>query len=289
MSLSISVVTPSYNQGKFIERTIQSVLNQNMNLDYVVFDAGSNDNTIEILKKYEQQIRWFSEPDRGQSDAVNKGICATKGDIIAWINSDDVYLEDALQTARDYFEKHPDVDLLYGNAWYIDADDNQLNPYLTAPWDFEKFKSVCFICQPAAFFRRKVIDQFGMLDAKLQYCMDYEYWLRLGQGGAQIAYLPVYLASSRLYAENKTLGQKISVHLEINDMLKQHLGHVPDSWLYSYAAHVTDTMGYGRKIDERRFLRQIAYQSWLAAWQWNKRVSLKMWLLTSKWIVGAFL
>jgi len=227
MSLSISVITPSYNQGQFIERTIQSVLGQNIDLDYVVFDASSTDNTIDILKKYEEQITWFSEPDRGQSDAVNKGIRATKGDIIAWINSDDIYLEGALRTVIDYFEKHPDVDLLYGDAWYIDADDTILEPYLTAPWDLEKFKDVCFICQPAAFFRRRVIDQFGMLDTDLHYCMDYEYWLRLGRGGAQVAYLPVYLASSRLYSENKTLGQKMSVHLEINSMLKQHFGYVP--------------------------------------------------------------
>ncbi len=289
MNLSISVITPSYNQGKFIERTIQSVLDQNIDVEYVIFDAVSTDNTIDILKKYEQKIKWVSEPDLGQSDAVNKGILATKGDIIAWINSDDVYLDGTLQRVKEYFEQNPDVDFVYGNAWYIDADDSKISSYLTEPWDFEKFKEVCFICQPAAFFRRRVIDQFGLLNTTLQYCMDYEFWLRLGYGGANIACLPVYLASSRLYAENKTLGQKMSVHLEINSMLIERLGYVPDSWLYSYAGHVTDAMGFSRKIDERRFLFQMAYQSLLAALRWNRRISIKMLLLTSKWLAGAFL
>jgi len=289
MSLSISVITPSYNQGRYIERTIQSVLDQNIDSEYIVYDAVSTDNTVDILKKYEQQIKWISEPDAGQTDAVNKGILATKGDIIAWINSDDVYLEGALQTVKDYFEQNPGVDLVYGDAWYIDENDKKLTPYITESWNFEKLKEVCFICQPAAFFRRSTIEKFGLMNPNLQYCMDYEFWLRLGQGKAQIAYLPVYLASSRLYPENKTLGQKTKVHLEINDMLKKLLGYVPDSWLYAYAGHMTDTLGFSRKIDERRFLFQIAYQSLSAAWRWNRRVSMKMLLLTGKWFVGAFL
>lgn len=289
MSLSFSVITPSYNQGRFIEHTIQSVLSQNVELEYLIMDAASTDNTIEILKKYEPLIRWVSEPDSGQADAVNKGIRATEGDIIAWINSDDVYLEGALKAVSQYFERNPEVDLLYGNAWYIDADGRQTSPYITEPWDLERLKEVCFICQPAAFFRRQVVEQFGLLNTDLQYCMDYEYWLRLGSDNAHVAYLPVYLASSRLYAENKTLGQKTKVHLEINAMLKKRLGYVPDSWLYGYAGHVTDTMGYSRQVDERRFLFQIAYQSLRAAWLWNGRISVKMLLLASKWFLGAFL
>lgn len=289
MNLTISVITPSYNQGRFIERTIQSVLNENIAVEYVIFDAASTDNTLDILKKYEQQLTWISEPDAGQADAVNKGLLATKGDIIAWINSDDVYLEGTLKKVREYFEQNPEVDFIYGDAWYIDSDDNITGPYITEPWNLDRLKEVCFICQPAAFFRRRIVDKFGLLNTRLQYCMDYEYWLRLGKGGVKIAYLPVPLASSRLYPENKTLGQKTKVHLEIHSMLIHHLGYVPDSWLYSYAGHMTNILGFSRQIDERRFLFQMAYQSLRAAWQWNKRVSLKMLLLTSKWFVGAFL
>jgi glycosyltransferase involved in cell wall biosynthesis len=288
MGLSISVITPSYNQGQFIERTIQSVLDQNADVEYLILDAVSTDNTIEILRKYGQRIRWISEPDSGQADAVNKGILGTKGDIIAWINSDDVYFDGTLNTVKDYLEQNPDIDFVYGDAWYIDTNDRKTSPYVTEAWNIERLKDVCFICQPAAFFRRRVVERLGLLDTDLQYCMDYEYWLRFAEGNVHTAYLPVYLAGSRLYAENKTLGQKMKVHLEINRMLKNRLGHVPDSWLFGYAGHVTDTLGYSRKIDERRFLFQIAYQSLKAAWQWNRRISFRMVLLTGKWFVGAF-
>lgn len=289
MSLSISVITPSFNQGQFIERTIQSVLTQKVEVEYMVFDAVSTDNTLDILRKYEPHIKWISEPDAGQADAVNKGIRATKGDIIAWINSDDIYLEGALAQVKEFFEQHPAVDVVYGNAWYIDMDDNILDPYATEAWDVEKLKEGCFICQPAAFFRRSVVEQYGLLDANLNYCMDYEFWLRLGLGGVHFAYLTSYLAGSRMYPENKTLARKMAVHIENNNMLKRILGYVPDTWLYSQAFHVTDTMGYSRNADERRFYFQIAYQSLRAAWRWNKRVSIKMLIRTSAWLKKSLL
>jgi len=289
MSPSISVITPSFNQGKFIERTIQSVLSQNVEVEYVIFDAASTDNTLNILKKYERQLKWISEPDAGQADAVNKGIRATKGDIIAWINSDDVYLEGALKQVHDFFEQNPTVDVAYGNAWYVDADDHTLNPYTTEPWDVERLKEVCFICQPAAFFRRRVIDRLGLLDASLQYCMDYEFWLRLGLGGAQFIHLPLYLACSRMYPENKTLGQKTAVHIETNNMLKKNLGHVPDSWLNSYAFHMADAMGYSQDVNKRRFFFQLASQSLKADLHWNKSINIKTLKRAVTWIKKSLL
>lgn len=288
MTLSFSVITPSFNQGRYIGRTIESVLSQKVDFEYVIFDGLSTDNTLDVLRKYEGKIKWVSEKDAGQTDAVNKGILATHGDIIAWINSDDTYLEGALEKVQDYFQQNPHIDVLYGDAWYIDENDNKIDPYKTESWNIERLKEVCFICQPAAFFRRRVVDRFGLLDVDLHYCMDYEYWLRLGLGGARIAYLNSYLACSRLYPDNKTLGQKTAVHIEINNMLKERINYVPDSWLYSYAGHVTDINGFSREVDERRFLFQIAFQSLKFALRWNKRISLNMLLLTGKWFFGAF-
>ena len=245
------MITPSFNQGNFIERTIQSVLNQDVDVEYVVFDAASADLTVGVLRKYSKQLKWVSEPDQGQADAVNKGVQATNGEIIAWINLDDIYLDGTLKTVEHFFDQNAEVDVLYGDAWYIDVNDRKMAAYQTEPWNLQRLSDVCYICQPAAFFRRRIIDRFGFLDVSLHYCMDYEFWLRIGQGGARFAYQPTYLAGSRMYPENKTLGQKMAVHLEINDMLKNRLGRVPDSWLYSYAHYLTATNGLSRSVNEK--------------------------------------
>lgn len=283
--MNISIITPSYNQGQFIERTIQSVLSQDLSLEYIVVDGGSSDNTVAILKKYDAQIRWLSEKDQGQTDAVNKGIKLTSGDIIGWLNSDDIYYPDALKTIYAYFNNHPEVDIIYGNANHIDSQDQILEAYYTEAWDIERLKEICFLCQPAVFFRRRVIDKFGLLNEKLQYCMDYEYWLRLAKGGARFAYLPQILAGSRLHADTKTLGSRKKVHKEINDMLKTVLGRVPDRWLSNYAHAVIEP---SQKENESagRIKQIIAVQTMKAAFHWNKWISASLLKVCMKWLVS---
>jgi glycosyltransferase involved in cell wall biosynthesis len=275
--MKISIVTPSYNQGIFIERTLQSVAKQrdtlpaHVELEHVVFDGGSNDTTVDVLKRHGDKMRWVSEKDRGQTDAVNKGIRATNGEIVGWLNSDDVYYDGALAGVLAYFEAHPEIDLVYGMADHIDQQDHAFESYPTEPWSFERLMQTCFICQPALFFRRRVFEQHGLLDESLNYCMDYEYWLRLGQAGVEFGYLERKLAGSRLYADNKTLGARVKVHAEINDMFKAKFGQVPRRWLANYAHAVVDTKVV-RARHPRRFQILLALWSNWAAFHWNRQV-----------------
>jgi len=281
---TISVITPSYNQGQFIERTLLSVLNQNIReLEYIVFDGCSGDETLSILRRYEDQIRWISEPDHGQAQAVNKGIAASHGDIIGWLNSDDIYYPGALAKVRQYFYENPTVDVMYGDAFHIDLDDNQIEPYYTELWSFERFLSVCFLCQPAVFFRRRMVEQFGLLDESLQFCMDYEFWLRLAKKGAVFAYLPEPLAGSRMYTENKTLSRRLAVHAEINDMLKKKFGKVPTKWLLNYA-HLK--VNEGRLRHGRSRMALLALHFVLASLRWNHEISKDVLQHILSWIRG---
>lgn len=283
---SLCVVTPSFNQGRFIERTIRSVLDQGVEgLEYYVADGGSTDETIGILRRYDGRLRFCSERDGGQADAVNKGIRATSGEIIGWLNSDDIYYAGALKAVQTYFAGHPEAEVLYGEANHIDEEDRVIEPYYTEDWDYERLKEICFVCQPAVFFRRRLVERAGPLDAGLRFCMDYEYWLRLGALTSFVR-LPVLLAGSRLYGGNKTLGQRTAVHREINDMLCRRLGAVPERWICNYAHAVVE--GWGLKRDtprqDRLFVAALVLVTTFASLRWNRRLSRPLLRTLATWL-----
>lgn len=247
--MKISVITPSYNQGKYIRRTIESVLTQDVDeLEYIVMDGGSTDETVDILKNSESKIIWKSEKDDGQADAVNKGIKMATGDIIGWINSDDIYYPGAIKKVLNVFEKNPEINVVYGDANHIREDDSFIERYYTEPFDYNRLKDICFICQPALFFRKEIVKKYGFLDPSLQYCMDYDYWLRVGKK-EKFYYTNELLAGSRLYDENKTIGSKRKVHEEILQMQEKNLGKASEKWVYNLAHVIVDEMGIPRQID----------------------------------------
>lgn len=266
---TISVITPSFNQGSFLARTIASVASQShLALEHLVFDGGSSDATITVLQQSGPAVRWVSQPDLGQADAVNQGLQAARGELIAWINSDDIYYSGAFERIAGRFAADPTLDVLYGDADHIDTHDRPFEPYPTACWDPLLLPQVCFICQPALFFRRRVLDRVGLLDASLRYCMDYHYWLRLAAAGCRIAYLPEKLAGSRLYATNKTLADRPAVHREIAEMLKRTTGSVPLRWVVAYAHH-TAASRWDRHRQPWRFRFSFSQLLLLHQWQWN--------------------
>jgi glycosyltransferase involved in cell wall biosynthesis len=286
MKPTISVITPSFNQGQFIEKTIQSVLSQNIeDLEYFIADGGSSDETIKILNRYGDQIRWVSEPDHGQADGVNKGIMATYNDIIGWLNSDDVYYPGALKVVQSHFSADPNLMVLYGDADHIDTDDSVIESYQTKAWDYEHLKEVCYLCQPAVFFRREAVSRYGMLDPALNYCMDYEYWLRLGKH-VPFKHVAIKLAGSRFYAENKTLQHRMPVHREINDMMLAKFNEVPTKWIFNYAHTVADSKfdDNAGSSDNLQYLHILILESINSFIRWKKIPSASDLRTLSTWV-----
>lgn len=208
----ISIVTPSYNQAQFIERTILSVLDQqgDFDLEYCVLDGGSNDGTQDILKHYEGRLTWSSAPDKGQTDAINKGLHAATGDIVGWINSDDVLMPGALARVVAAFAANPAVEWVHGRCEIIDANDQPIRRWISVYKDFrarrhsfDNLLTENYVSQMTTFWRRDVHDKIGYLDESLKLAFDYEFWLRLARRSAPV-YIEDRIACFRWYETSKS-------------------------------------------------------------------------------------
>ena len=248
---TVSIVTPSYNQAMFLDFTIQSVLNQEGNffLDYLIVDGGSTDDSLPLIKKYEELVasgfyngrcrgisyRWVSERDRGQSDALVKGFGMSNGDILAWLNSDDTYVPGTLQRVSQYFIDHPETGCLYGHGIYTTVDGSRVSEYPTRPFDSRLLAVTNFICQPAAFFTRAAYERCGGLDTRLRYSMDYDLWIRMART-IRFCYLPELLATYRLHDDSKTMaeGESADNHAETLETVVRHYGWAPINRVYGY-------------------------------------------------------
>ncbi|UCF30158.1 MAG: glycosyltransferase [bacterium] len=220
----ITVITPSYNQGEFIEGTIRSVLLQAYpNLEYMVVDGGSSDGTVDVIRKYESHLAWWvSESDKGQSHAINKGLARSTGEIVAYLNSDDMYCPGTLHSVGRYFSEHWDADLLYGDCMLIDDEDREMALWRSR--DFDLYAELCrnFIYQPTVFMRERVIRKVGGFDENLDYVMDLDLWYRAAKH-FRFHYIPERLACFRLTSDSKSGGSRVPFVREREEVLKRFL------------------------------------------------------------------
>ena len=234
----VSIVTPSFNHGRFLRRTIESVLAQTYKrIEYVVVDGNSTDDSVSILESYGERVRWISEPDAGQSHAINKGFALSRGQIRAYLNSDDTLLPHAVGRIVDFFDRHPGCDLVYADANYIDTEDRVTGKYNTAPYSFERLMHDCCVCQPAAFWRDTIAALVGPFDESLDLAMDYDYWLRIARAGGGIVHLGETIANSRLHEHTKTLSRREEIYAEIFKICLAHGGYVSDNYFQGLWHH----------------------------------------------------
>jgi glycosyltransferase involved in cell wall biosynthesis len=289
----VSIVTPSYNQGEFIEDTIKSVLEQTYkNIEYIIVDGGSKDNSVQIIQKYAslypQRIQWISERDRGQTDAINKGLRRARGDIVAWLNSDDIYNLQAVERVVAFFKKNPDTAFVHGQGHHVTKSGEFIENYPSRPCDFQVLHTTCPICQPTTFWRREVLNTVGYLDDGLNFAMDYEYWIRVSKQ-YPLGFIADHIASTRLYEETKTLGQRHKVHKEILEIVKEHYGSVHANWIYAYA----HTYPLVVKNDRKGFVKNVWFSlvliwySALAFLRYNHRIPFSSMRLFLGWLTGA--
>lgn len=199
-----SIVTPSLNQGAYLSECLNSVADERV--EHWVMDGGSTDGTLSLLEAA-PRVSWISEPDNGQTDAINKGFARARGDILSYLCADDYLEPRTLDRVQEAFQ-NPSVDVVYGDGFFLEGNSGWKRRKAVGEYSYARLRRGNFLIQPAVFFRRRVLERFGPLDARLQFCMDHEYWLRIGAGTRWLR-VPEALATCRLHADAKTSRQLV--------------------------------------------------------------------------------
>jgi glycosyltransferase involved in cell wall biosynthesis len=226
----ITVVTPSYNQAPFLEATLQSVLNQEYpNLEYIVIDGGSTDGSVEIINRYAAHLAyWVSEPDRGQTDALNKGFAKATGDILCWLCSDDLLEPWTLKEVAQFFRENPQVRVVYGDTTWVDMEDQPLRNRKELPFNrFIFLYEHNFIPQPSTFWRRDLYEEVGGLNPEFDVAMDADLWIRFAEV-TSIHHIRRHWSRMRLYPEQKTQRLQLKARMEGQVLRRRYFGDEPD-------------------------------------------------------------
>jgi glycosyltransferase involved in cell wall biosynthesis len=271
----ISIVTPSYNQRTFIELALESVRSQKYaSAEHIVVDGASTDGTVEYLRSLSgkagwQHLRWISEPDQGQSDALNKGFKMASGDIIGWLNSDDVYRSGCFAAIISAFENNRAIDIVYGDTTWIDENSRIIQ--VRREIEFSRFvlayHRVLYIPTTSTFFRRRIFDDGNWIDTSYDYAMDYEFFLRLTNAGYRFQHIPCLLADFRWHSENKSGCQSkkhLSEHDGIARMYSPFLRRMPTGILLVVARKATRFLAAGRRYSEK-LLRGYYFEQYRSA------------------------
>lgn len=226
---SVSIITPSYEQGEYLEDNLQSVRDQSaQDIEHIVVDGGSTDETVELLQKYSQQynLEWISESDRGQSDAINKGIQRASGEWICWINSDDYLLNNAIDSFMRVESRQESSDVIYGDFIFVDKDGNKTGKkYNTQPSPFVHKHYYQFTGNHCTFFRKGVLDELGGVNEMLDYTMDTELFWRILVGNYRLTHVPVFFGARRLHEQAKTTGDLSEKQQDEIEYLKQQYSY----------------------------------------------------------------
>ncbi len=255
----VSIVTPNLNKAPFLAETMASVLGQDYEpLEYIIIDGGSNDGSVEIIRRQQDRLAfWVSERDQGQTQAINKGFKRARGEIVAWLNSDDLYYPGAIKRAAALFRNDPDLALLYGDGAFLTPRGDFLSYYeAIEPFDLRRLTSFSnFILQPTTFFRRSALADLGFLDQDLEYLMDWDLWCRLARAGYRFKYLPELLAADRRYQQTKTIsggGRRLK---EAWSLMRHHKHTLwPHAWFGLAAAHLRESLALAPGAERRLLL-----------------------------------
>ena len=254
---TVSIVTPSFNQARYLEATIQSVLGQDYpRIEYILVDGGSTDGSLEIIKKYSARLAWWvSAKDRGQTDAINKGFARASGDILAWINSDDTYEPGAVSAAVKYLQAHPEVGMVYADCNYTDEEGRVIGRFPAAQTDLPRLRrGYVHIPQQTMFFRADLWKQVGPLDPSFYFAMDYDLWTRLA-ARAELKYLAGQTwANFRIHTSGKTIAAD------------------DRCWPEMLRVHYRDGGSFFAPIVAKYFVRKLIAPLW--SWRFRRRLGV---------------
>jgi glycosyltransferase involved in cell wall biosynthesis len=252
LNTSLSIVIPSFNAEKTIKETLESIISQGEHVEIVVQDGMSKDKTLEIISEFERHVRLFSESDQGQSDALNKGISRSSGDLVGWLNADDIYMPGSLQQVLRVAEMHPEIDVFYGDHRIIDGEGNLIREYHVSDWTGRNaFTNGINVWSGSIFFRRRVFDDYGLFDTSLSYCMDLEFLMRISQS-VKAMHIPSVLAAFRVHEASKTGSQPLKFLPECHRVRWQYAGN---NW--EFRLHVL-------RKDARQFLYTVSRRLWMS-------------------------